>query len=156
MDKTHTQEAAAYIHTEVEVVIMDQVRVEKDMVHNHAKILPPQAQVHLPTGYPRKEGEAREQRVHQPFTDAQLLVVGVAQFDEVVLGQPFQDGVADPAQVQEREDDAKSQEGKEPGSARVHEGLDLGHVTVPEFDRFGRHFPAQQAGVDIPLEDGKA
>lgn len=47
------------------------------------------------------------------MTYLDLLLVLVAEGDELLLGESVLDGLADPAQVQQREDDAEGQEGQE-------------------------------------------
>ncbi len=137
---------------------MHEVRVEEDVVDDDAEVLAAQAEVHLPPRDAREEREAGEERVEEPGADGQLLLVLLAELVEVVAGLALQDGLADPAEVQEGEDDAEGEEGQEAGGARVQEGLDPGHVAVPELHRLGAHVGPQLPGVHLTVGgpgDGK-
>ena len=133
---------------------MDEVRVEEDVVDDDAEVLAPQAEVHLAAGHASEEREAGEERVEEPGADGELLVVLVAELVEGLAGLALQDGLPDPPEVEEREDDAEGEEGQEAGGARVHEGLDLGHVAVPELHRRRAHVGAELAGVHLAGDRG--
>ena len=72
--------------TEIEVVIMDHIGIEKDMIDNDTEILTSVTKIHLTSGHTGKESKAGKHGIKKPRTDVDLLLVSMAQSMEFFIG----------------------------------------------------------------------